>query len=192
MKIDGQGQAEVLSPDELNLLLDNAPCERSRALFTLMIFSGSRISECLSLRWGSIKENQLIFKKETTKTKTSREILLHNRVINELKTYKTYWINRYSKQPSSRDYLFVGRFGFSECLTRQWGDKAWHKAVKKAGLKAGTSTHTPRRSFCTTLHSKNIGLATIATFSGHQSLDQLQTYISVDLKEKQKALEALS
>ena len=192
MKIDGQGQAEVLSPDELNLLLDNAPCERSRALFTLMTFSGSRISECLSLKWGSIKENQLIFKKETTKTKTSREILLHNRVINELKIYKQYWADRYQRPPSSRDFLFVSRFGFSEHLTRQWGDKAWHKAIKAAGLKAGTSTHTPRRSFCTTLHSKNVGLATIAAFSGHQSLDQLQTYISVDLKEKQKALEALA
>ena len=192
MKIDGQGQAEVLTPDELEKLLDNAPCMRSRALFSVMIFSGSRISESLQLRWGAIQESQLIFKKETTKTKTSREILLHNRVINELKTYKEFWTNKYGRGPNSRDYLFVGRFGFTEPLTRQWGDKAWHKAIKGAGLKAGTSTHTPRRSFCTTLHSKNVGLATIAAFSGHQSLDQLQTYISVDLKEKQKALEVLT
>ena len=84
MKIDGQGQAEVLSPDELNLLLDNAPCERSRALFTVMVFSGSRISESLQLRWGAVQDSQLIFKRETTKTKTSREILLHDRVVNEL------------------------------------------------------------------------------------------------------------
>ena len=192
MKIDGQGQAEVLSPDELNLLLDNAPCERSRALFTLMVFSGSRISECLSLKWGSIKENQLIFKKETTKTKTSREILLHNRVINELKIYREFWVDRYKKEPTSRDFLFVGRFGFTEPLTRQWGHKCWHKAIKAAGLKAGTSCHSPRRSFCTTLHAKNVGLKTIASFTGHKSLDQLSTYISVDLKEKQKALEALN
>ena len=191
MKIDGQGQAEVLTPDELEKLLDNAPCMRSRALFSVMVFSGSRISESLQLRWGAVQDSQLIFKKETTKTKTSREILLHNRVINELKTYKEFWTNKYGRAPNSRDYLFVGRFGFTEPLTRQWGDKAWHKAIKGAGLKAGTSTHTPRRSFCTTLHSKNIGLATIAAFSGHQSLDQLQTYISVDLKEKTKALSAL-
>ncbi len=191
MKIDGQGQAEVLSPDELNLLLDHAPCERSKALFTLMVFSGSRISESLALRWGAVQDSQLIFKKETTKTKTSREILLHNRVVNELKIYKQCWINKYGREPNSRDYLFVGRWG-NEPLTRQWGHKCWHKAIKGAGLKAGTSTHTPRRSFCTTLHSKNVGLATIASFSGHQSLDQLQTYISVDLKEKQKALAALT
>jgi integrase len=157
-----------------------------------MIFSGSRISESLQLRWGAIQDSQLIFKKETTKTKTSREILLHNRVINELKAYKEFWTNKYGREPNSRDYLFVGRFGFTEPLTRQWGHKCWHKAIKGAGLKAGTSTHTPRRSFCTTLHQKNVGLATIASFSGHQSLDQLQTYISVDLKEKQKALAALT
>ena len=192
MKIDGQGQAEVLSPDELNLLLDHAPCERSRALFTVMIFSGSRISESLQLRWGAIQESQLIFKKETTKTKTSREILLHNRLVNELKIYREFWINRYKKEPTSRDFLFVGRFGFSEPLTRQWADKVWKKSIKGAGLKAGTSLHTPRRSLATRMHSKGIGLKTIASFTGHQSLDQLSTYISVDLKEKQKALDALT
>lgn len=191
MKIDGQGRAEVLSPEELNLLLDHAPCERSRALFTLMIYSGSRVSESIQVRWGAIQDSQLLFKRETTKTKTSREILLHERVVNELKNYRAYWINRYKKEPTSRDFLFVGRFGFTECLTRQWAHKAWHKAVKAAKLKAGTSCHTPRRSFCTTLHSKGVGLQTIASFSGHQSLDQLQTYISVDLKEKMKALAAL-
>ena len=192
MKIDGQGQAATLTPDELEKLLDNAPCMRSRALFAVMIYSGSRISESLQLRWGAIQESQLIFKKETTKTKTSREILLHNRLVNELKIYREFWVDRHQKQPSSRDFLFVSRFGFSEHLTRQWGDKAWHKAIKGAGLKAGTSTHTPRRSFCTTLHAKNVGLKTIASFTGHKSLDQLSTYISVDLKEKQKALEALT
>ena len=192
MKIDGQGQAEVLSPDELNLLLDHAPCERSRALFTVMIFSGSRISESLQLRWGAIQDSQLIFKRETTKTKTSREILLHDRVVNELKIYKQYWIDRYKKEPTSRDFLFVGRFGFTEPLTRQWGHKCWHKAVKSAKLRAGTSCHSPRRSLATRMHAKGIGLKTIASFTGHQSLDQLSTYISVDLKEKQKALDALS
>ena len=192
MKIDGQGQAEVLSPDELNLLLDHAPCERSKALFTVMIYSGSRISESLLLRWGAIQDSQLIFKRETTKTKTSREILLHERVVNELKTYRTYWTNRYKKEPTSRDFLFVGRFGFTEPLTRQWGHKCWHKAVKSAKLRAGTSCHSPRRSLATRMHSKGIGLKTIASFTGHQSLDQLSTYISVDLKEKQKALDALT
>ena len=192
MKIDGQGQAEVLTPDELEKLLDNAPCERSRALFTVMIFTGSRISESLQLRWGAIQDSQLIFKRETTKTKTSREILLHDRVVNELKIYKQYWIDRYKKEPTSRDFLFVGRFGFTEPLTRQWGHKCWHKAIKSAKLRAGTSCHSPRRSLATRMHAKGIGLKTIASFTGHQSLDQLSTYISVDLKEKLKALDALT
>tara|TARA_A100001011_G_scaffold253871_1_gene262169 strand:- start:344 stop:784 length:441 start_codon:yes stop_codon:yes gene_type:complete len=141
--------------------------------------------------FNAVQDSQLIFKKETTKTKTSREILLHNRVINEIKIYKQFWINKYGKEPNSRDYLFVGRWG-NEPLTRQWGHKCWHKAIQAAGLKAGTSCHSPRRSLCTRMHSKGIGLKTIASFTGHQSLDQLSTYISVDLKEKQKALEALT
>ena len=192
MKIDGCGQAEVLTPDELDLLLDHAPCMRSRALFSVMRFTGSRISESLQLRWFAIKDSSLIFLKQTTKTKNTREVLLHNRLVNELKTYKQYWIDRYKKEPTSRDFLFVGRFGFSEPLTRQWGHKCWHKAVKAAKLRAGTSCHSPRRSLATRMHAKGIGLKTIASFTGHQSLDQLSTYISVDLKEKLKALDALT
>ena len=191
-KFDGQGRAEVLCPEEFNLLLDHAPCERSRALFSIMIYSGSRVSESLALRWGAISDTQLIFKRETTKTKTSREILLHDRVVNELKIYKQYWIDRYKKEPTSRDFLFVGRFGFSEPLTRAWADKTWKKCIQKAGLKAGTSLHTPRRSLATRMHSKGVGLMTISAFTGHQNLQSLSAYISVDLKEKRKALDALS
>ncbi len=83
MKIDGQGQAETLSTDELEKLLDNAPCERSRALFSIMTFSGARISESLLLRWLAIQDSQLIFLKQTTKTKKTREVLLHQRLIKE-------------------------------------------------------------------------------------------------------------
>ena len=191
MKIDGCGQAETLSPDELEKLLDNAPCERSRALFTLMVYSGSRIGESLSLRWLAIQDSQLIFLKQTTKTKTTRSVLLHNRLIEELKSYRQYWINRHKREPKSRDFLFVGRWG-NEALSRQWGHISWRKAVKKAGLKAGTSTHTPRRSLATTMHSKGIGLKAIASFTGHTSTDALCRYVDVGLKEKMKALEALN
>ena len=191
MKIDGQGQAETLSPDELEKLLDNAPCERSRALFSVMTYTGSRVGESLQLRWLAIQDSQLIFLKRTTKTKTTRSVLLHNRLIDELKAYKEFWTNKYGRVPNAHDYLFIGRWG-NEPLTRQWGHKSWFKAVKKAGLKAGTSTHTPRRSLATTMHSKGIGLKTIASFTGHTSTDQLCRYVDIALEEKMKALDALS
>ena len=90
MKINGCGQAEVLTPDELDQLLDNAPCSRSRALFSVMRFTGSRISESLQLRWVAVQDAQIIFLKRTTKTKTTREVLLHKRLIKELKAYREY------------------------------------------------------------------------------------------------------
>jgi len=191
MKIDGCGQAEVLTPDELDLLLDHAPCMRSRALFCVMRFTGSRISESLKLKWIAVKDSSLIFLKQTTKTKSTREVLLHNRLVNELKTYKQFWIDRHGKEPTSRDFLFVGRFGFSEPLTRQWAHKVWNKSIKGAGLKEGTSLHTPRRSLATRMHDQGVGLKTICAYTGHTSTDQLCTYIDVGLAEKTRALAAL-
>ena len=191
MKIDGCGQAEVLTPDELDLLLDHAPCMRSRALFCVMRYTGSRISESLKLKWIAVKDSSLIFLKQTTKTKSTREVLLHNRLVNELKTYKQFWIDRHGKEPTSRDFLFVGRFGFSEPLTRQWAHKVWNKSIKGAGLKEGTSLHTPRRSLATRMHDRGVGLKTICAYTGHTSTDQLCSYIDVGLAEKTKALDAL-
>ena len=191
MKIDGQGRASILSPSEFDLLISNAPCMRSRALFSVMRFTGSRISESLQLRWVAVQDAQLIFMKRTTKTKKTREVLLHERLIKELKIYRDYWVKRYGKEPASGDLLFAGRFSLREPLTRQWGHKAWRKAIKNAGLKAGTSCHTPRRSFCTQLHEKGVPLKTIAAYSGHSSLDQLSQYVDVGLKEKVRALKAL-
>ena len=191
MKISGCGQAEVLTPVELDLLLDHAPCMRSRALFAVMRFTGSRISESLQLRWIAVKDSSLIFLKQTTKTKSTREVLLHNRLADELKIYKQYWIDRYKKEPNSRDFLFVGRFGFTEPLSRQWAHKVWNKAIKGANLKQGTSLHSPRRSLATTMHERGVGLKTICSYTGHSSTDQLCTYIDVGLAEKTKALEAL-
>jgi len=191
MKIDGCGQAEVLTPDELDQLLDAAPCMRSRALFCVMRFTGSRVSESLKLKWIAVKDSSLIFLKQTTKTKSTREVLLHNRLVNELKIYKQYWADRYQRPPSSRDFLFVSRFGFSEHLTRQWAHKVWNKAIKGANLKQGTSLHSPRRSFATLMHDKKIGLKTICAYTGHSSTDQLSNYIDVGLAEKTKALAAL-
>ena len=180
-----------MTPSELDQLLDSAPCLRSRALFSVMRWTGSRISESLQLRWIAVQNSSLIFLKQTTKTKSTREVLLHNRLIKELKIYRDYWTKRYGKEPNNRDFLFPGRFGLSEPLPRQWGHLVWHKAIKKAELKTGTSCHTPRRSLATTMHEKGIGLKTIASYTGHSSMDQLCTYIDVSLLEKTKALEAL-
>ena len=191
MKVNGCGQASILSPDELNQLLDFAPCSRSRALFSVMRWTGSRISESLQLTWGAVQDSSLIFLKRTTKTKTTREVLLHKRLIKELKTYREYWVVRYGKEPSSGDLLFPGRFSLRESLTRQWAHLAWRKSIKAAKLKSGTSCHTPRRSLATTMHDKGIGLKTIAAYTGHTSTDQLCTYIDVGLLAKTKALEAL-
>ena len=191
MKIDGCGQAEILTPDELDQLLDAAPCMRSRALFSVMRFTGSRVSESLQLRWIAVKDSSLVFLKQTTKTKSTREVLLHNRLVNELKIYKQYWADHYKREPTSRDFLFVSRFGFSEHLSRQWAHKVWNKAIKGANLKQGTSLHSPRRSLATVMHDKGIGLKTICAYTGHSSTDQLCSYIDVGLAEKTKALAAL-
>ena len=70
MLVAGNGQAKVLTPDELSRLFsDGFKSPRDRALFAMCLFTGCRISEALALQTTDIKGETLTFRKSTTKGK---------------------------------------------------------------------------------------------------------------------------
>ena len=68
-KTNGSGQARVLTPDQLDALIDAAPSPAHRACWAVMRYTGSRISETLQLRWCAIHHDRITFCGATTKTK---------------------------------------------------------------------------------------------------------------------------
>ena len=125
MKNDGYGQAEILTPEQLDLLVEHLPEGPHKIAFCVFNYSASRISETLKLKWSDISEESILFKSINTKTEESRTIELNPKLKLILAEWKLIWhkyplkgrkvstqnklIEYVIPQPQPDDYVFKGR-----------------------------------------------------------------------------------
>lgn len=192
-KTNGSGQARVLTPPELDALLDAAPSPEHRALWAVMRFTGSRTTETLRLHWGAIHSDRVVFAAATTKTRRTREPLIAERLQEELKKFRTHWEKRHHREARNGSLLFISPGSENQPLTRQAADKALRRALQNLGpdFPTGVSLHTFRRSLATTMAQRGASLRTVQRFTGHASLGQLQIYIDVAEADEAAALRLL-
>ena len=178
MKVAGDGQGKILTPEELKLLFANGfTRERDRALFGICLFTGCRVSEALALQTTDIKGGTLTFRKSTTKGK------LKTRVV-DIQPGLAQLLAEY---PTSPGALFPGMRGRSLTLTRFMADKILKAACDRVGLE-GVSTHSFRRTALTMMSSAGIPLRVIQEISGHNDLGTLQRYLEVSPEQKKRAV----
>ncbi len=192
-KTNGNGQARVLTPDELDQLMDAAPSPEHRALWAVMRFSGSRVTETLQLHWGAIHSDRIVFEATTTKTKRTREPLMGERLRAELDRYRQHWEQLHGREARNGALLFLSPNSETQPMTRQAADLALRKAIKAFGdgFPSGVSLHSFRRSLATTMAQRGASLRTVQRFTGHASLGQLQQYIDVSESDEAAALELI-
>ena len=169
MKVDRNGQAEVLSEEQLNELLRYLS-NPHRAIFAICYYTSCRVSEALKLRAEDMVGDRVVFRASTTKTKKTREVKLASKLKSVLAE---------TPLPGS-GYLFPGRKGGH--LSRQATDLALRKACDYLGLK-GMSTHSFRRTGITKLHDAGVPLRRIQARTGHLSLGNLALYVDVNQAE---------
>jgi integrase/recombinase XerD len=182
MKVAGNGQGKILTPEELRLLFtDGLPGPRERALFGICLFTGCRVSEALALQTNDIKSGTLTFRKSTTKGK------LKTRVVDIQPGLAQLLAEYQLVKPGA---LFPGMRGISHSLTRFMADKILKSACKRVGLE-GVSTHSFRRTALTMMSSAGIPLRVIQEISGHNDLGTLQRYLEVSPEQKRNAVAAI-
>ena len=193
-KTNGNGQARVLSPAELDQLMDAAPSPEHRALWAVMRFSGSRVTETLRLHWGAIHSDRIVFAAATTKTGRSREPLIGQRLRAELDDYRRHWEQLHGREARNGALLFPSPNSETQPMTRQAADLALRKTVKDLGARiaSGVSLHSFRRSLATTMAQRGASLRTVQRFTGHASLGQLQQYIDVSESDEAAALSLIN
>ena len=178
MKVAGNGQGKILTPEELRrLFTEGFVRERDRALFGICLFTGCRVSEALALQTTDIKGGTLTFRKSTTKGK------LKTRVV-DIQPGLAQLLAEY---PTSPGALFPGMRGRSLTLTRFMADKILKAACDRVGL-VGVSTHSFRRTALTMMSSAGIPLRVIQEISGHNDLGTLQRYLEVTPEQRRKAV----
>lgn len=183
MKNKGNGQAAVLTIEEINKLFEELNKNSKFAcLFAICFFTGCRVSEALRLDTTDIKDSHIVFRKSITKGKLkSRAIAINPALKKYLEAYKI---------PKS-GAMFPGRRGIAEFVSRYSADRVLRKACKVAGIQ-GCSTHSFRRSSLTYMHRSGMSLRTIQKISGHADLGTLQLYLEVSDEEMKDAINCLS
>lgn len=189
-KTNGNGQARVLAPEELDLLLDAAPSPEHRALWAVMRFTGSRVTETLRLHWGAVHTDRLVFAAATTKTGKTREPMICSRLRHELEEYRQRWEAKHSRQARNGQLLFLSPGSETQPMTRQAADLALRKTLQalEGRIPSGVSLHSFRRSLATTMAQRGASMRTVQRFTGHASLGQLQNYIDVSESDEAAAL----
>ena len=174
MKINGFGQAKVLSPLELDRLFQwGFTNNRDRCLFSICLHTGCRISEALALTVKDIRGGQITLRKMVTKGKKKTRCIPINEQLQGI-------LSGYIKEYKPTNYLFPGHHNAKtpKQMTRAAADLILKEACVRIGVE-GVSTHSFRRTALTMMHNGGVPLRVIQKISGHSSLATLQRYLEV-------------
>ncbi|MHC5761887.1 tyrosine-type recombinase/integrase [Nostoc sp.] len=187
MKINRFGRAEILTPDQINLLFTEGFVNpRDRALFGVCLYAACRINEACTLAVKDVFGSNgvrgvLVLRSVNTKGKRdTREIQVHPKLREYLEEYNP---NR------RKEFLFPGRHGLLH-IHKVSADKILRDTCVRLGIE-GVSTHSFRRTALTRMSDAGIPLRHIQEISGHRTLAALERYLGVTEKQKQNAISAL-
>lgn len=168
-------EKRCLSKDEIRLLLKRgtSSSERWRTLFALLVLSGLRISEALSLEWSDVDFGSKLLHvrgeragaRKTTATK--RSVMLCDALSARLRAWKL-------KQDPGHSFVFATATGLP--VSRRQALRALRAAEKKAGLPRYT-LHELRHTFASILIAQGELPTLIAQQMGHKNAKvTLETY----------------
>ncbi len=187
MKLEGHGQAKILTSVELELLFNEGLTNfRDRALFGVCLYMACRIAEACSMHtadvyYGEQVRSPLIIRKSNTKGKqATRSIPPHPQLEQLLLSYRS---------EAGFLQLFPGRWGRGHIHPKA-ADKLLRTACARVGL-VGVSTHSFRRTALTSLSNVGTPLRIIQEISGHESLSGLQAYLEVREEQVVSAIHSM-
>ncbi len=126
-----------------------------------------------------IVRSSILYRASARKDKKTREIPCHKDLEKILRDFECL----------EDGYLFPSRVCENKHLSRQAIDRAFRRALKKAGLEnQGYSLYSARRGFITRLNNLGCSPGLIKSLSGHASLASLGRYIEISQEQRQNAI----
>jgi len=160
----------VLSQDEVALLLDAAPGPKALAALSAAYGAGLRASEVVHLKLSDIDGDRKLIRVEHGKGRKERYVMLSP----HLRKVLLDWWRVYR----SRGWLFSGRNPVNPLSTRTLNYYC-RVAAKKAGFNKMVSTHMLRHSFATHLMEQGVDIRIIQTLLGHKNINTTTIYTRV-------------
>jgi site-specific recombinase XerD len=159
---------DVLSRDEVEVLLSKMRSLKYRALFMVAYGGGLRISEACGLRVGDIDRKRMMIHVRAGKGNKDRYVVLSPRLLESL---EQYW--RFAKPRGQ--WLFPGRYG-DRPLTRHAANMALLRVLADRSIKKHITPHSLRHAFATHLLEAGTDLRAIQILLGHCSITTTARY----------------
>jgi integrase/recombinase XerD len=167
---------QVLSPEEVALLLEAAKGPKHKAALATAYGAGLRVSEVVSLKISDVDSGRMMLRVEQGKGRKDRHAMLSPKL---LKLLRAWWREgRRQGKMLPGGWLFPGRNPVDHLSTRQL-NRAVHEAADAAGIRKRVSPHTLRHSFATHMLEQNIDIRVIQVLLGHAKLDTTALYTRV-------------
>jgi site-specific recombinase XerD len=161
---------QVLSPEEVALLLHCAPSLKHKAALSVAYGCGLRVSEIVHLKVSDIDSERMVIRVEQGKGRKDRYVMLSPDLLELLR--------RWWRSARPKGWLFPGRDPGQPITARQL-DRACKAAAATAKR---VSMHTLRHSFATHLLERRTDIRVIQVLLGHKKLDTTARYTRVALK----------
>lgn len=167
---------EVLSPEEVTLLLEAAPGPKYKAALSTAYGAGLRVSEVVNLKVSDVDSRRMMLRIEQGKGRRDRHALLSPQLLALLRAWWREGRRMGVMLPNG--WLFPGRLPVTPMSARQL-NRVVHAAAEAAGIQKRVSPHTLRHSFATHLLEQDIDIRVIQVLLGHAKLDTTALYTRV-------------
>src|SRR6201993_22313 len=167
---------DVLSVEEVALLLQAAPGPKYQAAFATAYGAGLRVSEVVALKVGDIDSERMLLRVERGKGGKDRHAMLSPQLLELLRAWWREARRRSLLLPEG--WLFPGRNPVEPLSARQLC-RVVRAAAQAAGITKRVSPHTLRHSFATHLLEQDVDIRVIQTLLGHAKLDTTALYTRV-------------
>ena len=165
----------ILSPDEINLLLDSVTDIKYKAIFSLLYGSGLRVSEVVALDYCDISRRNMTVHVRKSKSRIDRYTILSQKSLDIL---TEYWFT-YNKPMEA---LFIQKNKPHNRLTASAVQQFLRQTCRNAGFKKNITPHTLRHAFATHLLENGVEFRYIQTLLGHRDPKSTEVYLHLSNK----------
>ena len=165
---------EILSPDEVALLIGSASNLFHQTILMTLYATGIRSAELCNLKTSDIDSERMMVHIHQGKGGRDRDVPLSQKL---LETLRVYW--RWMKP---KTYLFPGTVNNWRADVPVTTKAPWevcHQAAQRAGIAKHVSPHTLRHCYATHLLESGTDLRTIQLLLGHAKLEHTALYLQL-------------
>jgi len=166
----------TLSKNEIKKLLESIKNIKHRILLELLVSSGLRVSEAVSLRVEDIDFDEKTIHVKSGKGNKDRKTIISSSILKLINEYL-------DSRKRDSEYLFEKKVGHIGVKLPQLVIK---EAAKKAKIRKKVSCHTLRHSFATHLLNEGVDIRLIQVLLGHSDISTTQIYTQVSTEQIKK------